>query len=100
MFGRPQFRATVIAILAGSALVPAGCSSKAETTPAAAAPPPTVQVAPVAQRDVTLTSEWIGSMDGYVNARIQPHVTGYLIKQNYREGSLVHKGDVLFEIDP
>ena len=39
-------------------------------------------------------------MDGYVNARIQPHVSGYLIKQNYREGSFVHNGDVLFEIDP
>ena len=97
MFVRPQAR--VIVILAGFALTAAGCSSKAETTPAAA-PPPTVQVATVEQRDVTLTSEWIGSMDGYVNARIQPHVTGYLVKQNYREGSLVHNGDVLFEIDP
>jgi len=42
----------------------------------------------------------VGTLDGYVNAQIQPQVTGYLIKQDYREGSLVHKGDVLFEIDP
>ena len=52
------------------------------------------------QRDVPLTSEWIASLDGYVNAQIQPHVSGYLIRQDYREGSLVHKGEVLFEIDP
>jgi membrane fusion protein (multidrug efflux system) len=57
-------------------------------------------VASVQQRDVPLTSEWIASMDGYVNAQIQPHVSGYLVRQNYREGSFVHKGDVLFEIDP
>jgi membrane fusion protein (multidrug efflux system) len=77
-----------------------GCSTPAETRPQAAAPPPTVQFAAVGQRDVTLTSEWIGSMDGYVNARIQPHVSGYLVRQNYREGSFVHNGEVLFEIDP
>ena len=44
--------------------------------------------------------EWVATLDGYVNAQIQPQVTGYLIKQDYREGSFVHKGDVLFEIDP
>jgi RND family efflux transporter MFP subunit len=42
----------------------------------------------------------VATLDGYVNAQIQPQVSGYLIKQNYREGALVHKGDVLFEIDP
>ena len=52
------------------------------------------------QRDVSLHSEWVATLDGYVNAQIQPHVTGYLIEQDYREGSLVHKDDVLFEIDP
>jgi RND family efflux transporter MFP subunit len=78
-----------------------GCRSSADTIPqGSAAAPPTVQVAVVEQRDVTLISEWIASMDGYVNARIQPHVSGYLIRQNYREGSFVRKGDVLFEIDP
>jgi RND family efflux transporter MFP subunit len=49
---------------------------------------------------VPVYGEWIGSLDGYTNANITPQVTGYLIKQNYREGSYVHKGDVLFEIDP
>jgi membrane fusion protein (multidrug efflux system) len=101
MFASPQARVALITVLGGLAVVAAGCSSKAETaSTVAAAPPPTVQVATVEQRDVTLASEWIGSMDGYVNARIQPHVSGYLIKQNYREGSFVHNGDVLFEIDP
>jgi membrane fusion protein (multidrug efflux system) len=57
-------------------------------------------VARVAKKDVSIYGEWVATLDGYVNAQIQPQVTGYLIKQNYREGSLVHKDDVLFEIDP
>lgn len=44
--------------------------------------------------------EWVGTLDGYVNAQIQPQANGYLIRQNYREGSQVHEGEVLFEIDP
>jgi membrane fusion protein (multidrug efflux system) len=63
-------------------------------------PPPEVEVAPVAQQDVPLYTEAISTLDGYVNAQIQPQVTGYLLKQNYREGTAVQKGDVLFEIDP
>ncbi len=78
-----------------------GCGSDAQkTSQAGAPPPPTVQVATVQQRDVALTGEWIATMDGFVNSQIQPHVQGYLIKQNYREGSVVHKGELLFEIDP
>lgn len=76
----------------------AGCGKKASSdTPAH---PPEVEVASVVQEDVPIYSEWVGTLDGYVNAQIQPQVTGYLIKQDYREGSVVHKGDVLFEIDP
>ena len=66
----------------------------------AEAPPPEVEVAPVTQQDVPLYTECIATLDGYVNAQIQPQVTGYLLKQNYAEGTAVHKGDVLFEIDP
>ncbi len=75
----------------------AGCGH-----PLAAPPPrpPVVEVANVIQKDVPLYSEWIATLNGYVNAQIQPQVTGYLIKQDYREGSLVHHGEVLFEIDP
>jgi RND family efflux transporter MFP subunit len=74
----------------------AGCAQK--KPPAGAAPQ--VQVAQVVQRDVSIHSEWVATLDGYVNAQIQPQVSGYLIKQDYREGSFVHKDDVLFEIDP
>jgi membrane fusion protein (multidrug efflux system) len=52
------------------------------------------------QQDVPTYTECIATLDGYVNAQIQPQVTGYLMKQNYTEGTVVHKGDVLFEIDP
>jgi multidrug resistance efflux pump len=63
-------------------------------------PVPTVEVIAVIQQDTPIYSEWVATLDGYVNAQIQPHVSGYIIKQNYREGSVVSKGEVLFEIDP
>jgi membrane fusion protein (multidrug efflux system) len=67
-----------------------------------AAPPPApeVRVAPVIQQDVPVYSDWVATLDGYVNAEIRPQVSGYIVKQNYKEGSLVRKGQVLFEIDP
>jgi membrane fusion protein (multidrug efflux system) len=61
---------------------------------------PEVRVSPVIQQDVPVFSEWVATMDGYVNAQIRPQVSGYIIKQEYKEGSLVRKGQVLFEIDP
>src|SRR5258708_2195753 len=65
------------------------------------APPLQVSVATAEQRDVPLYGDWVGTLDGFVNAQIQPQVlTGYLIKQDYREGSVVQSGQVLFEIDP
>jgi RND family efflux transporter MFP subunit len=63
-------------------------------------PPPEVQVADVIQRDVPIYSEWVGTLDGYVNAEIRPKIEGYLQKQDYRDGAYVRQGDVLFEIDP
>jgi multidrug efflux pump subunit AcrA (membrane-fusion protein) len=54
----------------------------------------------VTQDDVPLYSEWIGTTDGMVNADIKGQVTGYLLRQDYKEGSFVKKGEVLFEIDP
>lgn len=59
-----------------------------------------VLVATPIQQDVPVHSEWVATLDGYVNAEIRPQVSGYLIKQNYKEGSVVRKGQVLFEIDP
>ncbi len=76
----------------------AGCSRRTASAPFTK--PPEVEVAGVIQKDVRISSEWVATLDGFVNAQIQPQVTGYLIKQDYREGSFVHAGDVLFEIDP
>lgn len=66
----------------------------------AAPPPPVVEVAGVVQKDVPVSSEWVGTADGFVNATIRAQVQGYLITQNYKEGDVVRKGQVLFEIDP
>jgi membrane fusion protein (multidrug efflux system) len=59
-----------------------------------------VTVATVERRDVSLDGDWVATLDGFVNAQIQPQVSGYMIKQDYREGSVVQSGEVLFEIDP
>ncbi len=77
-------------------LITAACDKKNAAPPAV----PVVNVVSVAQRDVPIYMEWVGALDGNVNAVIRPQVTGYLIKQNYREGDLVKKGQLLFEIDP
>jgi len=74
----------------------AGCEKKVAAPP----PPPTVEVINVLQKDVPIYKQWVGVLDGNVNAVIKPQVTGYLTKQNYHEGDLVKKGQVLFEIDP
>src|SRR5712671_5471086 len=69
--------------------------------PALAAPRPLeVEVVQVEQRDVPIYSEWIGTTDGMVNAEIKAQVTGYLLRQDYKEGSFVKKGQLMFEIDP
>jgi RND family efflux transporter MFP subunit len=76
-----------------------GCSN-GNVRAAAPPPPPVVEVAPVIQKDVPVQGEWVGTLEGYVNAQIQPQVSGYLIRQDYHEGALVKKGQLLFEIDP
>jgi RND family efflux transporter MFP subunit len=78
--------------------VSAGCERRVAS--ASAPPAPTVEVEPVIQKDVPVEGEWVGTLEGYVNAQIQPQVSGYLIRQCYQEGALVRKGQVLFEIDP
>src|SRR5262252_10615633 len=82
--------------LAALAALSAGCKKEAPPPP----PPPAVEVAPVTQKDVPIFREWIGSLDGFVNAEIRPQIEGYLLKQEYREGSLVLGGETLFQIDP
>jgi len=61
---------------------------------------PVVETVTVTQKDVPVKKEWVGVLDGLVNATIRPQVSGYLIRQNYQEGQAVRKGQVLFEIDP
>ncbi len=89
-------------VLTASALVLlallSGCKSGPPPQPAMGPLP--VQVVTAAQQDVPLTGEWVATTDGFVNAQIQPQVSGYLIRQTYKEGSAVRKGQVLFEIDP
>jgi RND family efflux transporter MFP subunit len=89
-------RYTAAGLAAISLLIAAACEKPKAAAPAV----PVVDVVTVAQRDVPIYMEWIGSLDGNINAVIRPQVTGYLIKQNYREGDLVKQGQPLFEIDP
>src|SRR4051812_30650562 len=74
----------IVAVL----LVPAGCGKSEQSQ----APPPEVGVVQVEQKDVPISKEWVGTLDGLVNAQIRPQVTGYLLRQTYQEGSFVKKG--------
>jgi membrane fusion protein, multidrug efflux system len=72
-----------------------GCGKSGPPKP----PPPEVVVVQVEQKDVPIWKEWIGTLDGLVNAQIRPQVTGYLLRQTYTDGAFVKKGQLLFEID-
>ena len=88
---------TFVAILALAAVAGlSGCGKQAAQVP----PPVDVQVTAVVQKDIPAVREWVGTLDGSVNAQIRAQVTGILLKQNYQEGASVAKGDPLFEIDP
>ena len=96
---KTRTRVLVAAALVGAALVGAvGCTSKssAENAPT----PADVEVAVVQQKDIPIEREWIGTLDGMVNAAVKAQVVGNLLTQNYAEGSFVHKGQLLFDIDP
>jgi RND family efflux transporter MFP subunit len=67
---------------------------------AGAESPPDVMVAEVEQKDVPIYGEWIGTLDGFVNSDVRAQVTGYLVRQGYKEGAFVSEGQLLFEIDP
>src|SRR4029453_9048541 len=75
----------------------AGCTN---TSADPKLPDPEVLVSHPVQQDVPVHNEWVATLDGYVNAEIRPQVSGYIISQNYKEGTAVRKGQVLFEIDP
>ena len=86
----------LIGFLCCLAVLGVGCKKKAAAPP----PPPEVQVITVEPTNVPIHEEWIATLDGFVNAQIRAQVTGYLMKQNYAEGSRIRQGDLLFEIDP
>jgi membrane fusion protein, multidrug efflux system len=83
-------------IMAAILFLPAGCGKSEQSQ----ARPPEVEFVEVVQKDVPLSKEWVGTLDGLVNAQIRPQVTGYLLRQNYKDGSFVKKGELMFEIDP
>ncbi len=85
-------------VVLATLLFTAGCSSPVSAT--GGFPPATVEVVAVQQKDMPTYREWIGTLDGYVNAPIKAQVNGYLLRQNYIEGSFVKKDQLLFEIDP
>src|SRR5579859_4286553 len=87
-----------VSLLAASSLLVSACSrdSKAAGTASVSLP---VDAVRVRQENVPLVGDWAGTLDGFVNAQIQPQVSGYLVEQKYREGSLVAKDQVLFQID-
>jgi len=87
------------AMVLGSAML-SGCGNHANAASSGPGPSMKVTVVSAARSDVPITGEWVGTLDGYVNAQIQPQANGYLIRQDYREGSQVQEGQVLFEIDP
>ncbi|MBO0720213.1 MAG: efflux RND transporter periplasmic adaptor subunit [Blastocatellia bacterium] len=92
------FIGLTIVLLLVVMLIALGRSNEKAAPPAAN--PPEVVVVPVVQKDVPIYSEWIGTLDGLVNADIRAQVSGYLLSRKYTEGSFVRKGELLFEIDP
>jgi membrane fusion protein (multidrug efflux system) len=82
----------IVAVL----LVLAGCGKSEQSQ----ARPPEVEVVQVEQKDVPISKEWVGTLEGFVNAQIRPQITGYLLRQTYKDGSFVRKDQLLFEIDP
>lgn len=96
-FVRGAFMAVATGVVA---CVLAGCDRFEKKAPPPAPPPPEVEVTPVIQRDVALTNEWLGTLDGLVNAEVRSRVQGYLQSQTYLEGEKVKTGDVLYQVDP
>jgi len=88
-------RVLVVLIVSASVLL----ISAGKKAPAKAPPPATVQISEVVQQDVPIYREWIGTLEGFVNADIKPQVAGYIQKQAYQEGALVREGAPLFVID-
>jgi len=97
---RPHIPQTSLSLLALLLLLASSVLSGCHSQKASGPPPPAeVEVVSVVQKDVPIYGEWVATLDGYVNAQIQPQVTGYIVDQTYKEGSFVRKGQILFQID-
>src|SRR5438067_7686173 len=87
----------VSALLLGCCLGAAGCTA---TPPGPPPTPPTpVQVSHPVERDVTDYADYTGRLAAVDSVEVRAHVWGYLEKVNFKEGAIVNKGDVLFELD-
>src|SRR5262249_10981950 len=100
-WGRPRRSPKTISVVSGRLgvaclLAAIGCREAAAPVPA----PIEVLVTNVGQQDVPVTTEWVGTTDGYINAQIRAKVQGYLLKQEYRDGSAVKAGQLLYQLDP
>ena len=87
-----------IALVLGFCLGLAGCTRSPSEAPAAA--PPTVTVSHPVEREVTDYADFTARTAAVDSVEVRAHVWGYLDKVNFKEGALVKKGDVLFELDP
>jgi membrane fusion protein (multidrug efflux system) len=92
---RSRWTGLLLVVVAAAAVT--GCGDRS----GAAAPSPTavVKVASVVEEDVPISAEWVGTLVGYINAQIRARVSGHLVSQNYKEGSFVKSGDLLFQVD-
>jgi len=90
-------RSAVVGALAVGLLFVGACSRKsAQVAPNA----PEVLIATVRPQDVPRVLERVATLDGFINANINAQVQGYIVSRDYQEGSVVKKGDLLFQIDP
>src|SRR5258708_3516706 len=90
--------ALLAALVVAAAIGGAGCNDTSRA--AGPAPVPVVKVEVVVEKDVPISAEWVGTLVGYINAQIRARVSGHLVSQNYKEGSLVKNGEFLFQVDP
>jgi membrane fusion protein (multidrug efflux system) len=90
-------RLTLVVFLSVGLLFVTGCSRKPAQAPPNA---PEVLVTTVAPQDVPRVLERVATLDGFINANINAQVQGYIVSRVYQEGSVVKKGDLLFQIDP
>jgi RND family efflux transporter MFP subunit len=96
-----QWRLFTVAAIGATTLVAVSLSTSCSRKTTQAGPPaPEVLATTVAPRDVPRVLERVATLDGFINANINAQVQGYIVSRDYQEGSVVKKGDLLFQIDP